>query len=96
MEQFDIEYMCRCLGLAVMKHIETAKDKQHITDILTEPTTSSSTTFSFYNSTYNNKIDFIFTFFNTETNQPQTISNLDAAALKYCNELYQSNGECNY
>jgi hypothetical protein len=82
MEQFDIEYMCRCLGLAVMKHIETAKDKQHITDILTEPTTSSSTTFSFYNSTYNNKIDFIFTFFNTETNQPQTISNLDRLELE--------------
>ena len=81
MEQFDTEYMCRCLGLAVMKHIETAKDKQHITDILTEPSTSS-TTFSFYNSTYNNKIDFIFTFFNTETNQPQTMSNLDRLELE--------------
>ena len=34
MEQFDIEYMCRCLGLAIMKHIEEAKDKQHITDLI--------------------------------------------------------------
>ena len=89
MEQFDTEYMCRCLGLAVMKHIETAKDKQHITDILTLQTAPSTTTtpssketFSFYNSTYNNKIDFIFTFFNNETTQLQTISNLDRLELE--------------
>ena len=86
MEQFDIEYMCRCFGLAVMKHIEAGKDKQHITDILTDPsvtaTAVSKEAFTFYSSTYNSHISFLFSFFNSENNQTQSISNLDRLELE--------------
>ena len=69
--QFDIEYMCRCLGLAIMKHIESGKDKQHITELL-----DIKDNFSFFNSLYNSKMDFLFNFFDKELN-PSQMSNLD-------------------
>ena len=78
MEQFDIEYMCRCLGLAIMKHIEEAKDKQHITDLIDD---SSKEAFSFFNSMYNSKMNFIFNFFNKDNIVPN-ISNLDRLDLE--------------
>ena len=71
LDQFDIEYMCRCLGLAIMKHIESGKDKQHITDLI-----DVKDGFSFFNSLYNSKMDFVLNFFDKKDNVQQ-ISNLD-------------------
>jgi hypothetical protein len=67
-EQFDIEYMCRCLGLALMKHIESAKDKQHILDLI-----NIHEKFDFFNSVFNLNFDF----FNSFLNLQNKISNLD-------------------
>lgn len=76
LDQFDIEYMCRCLGLAIMKHIETGKDKQHITDLM-----DIKDNFSFFNSLYNSKMDFLFNFFSKDNNTQQ-MSNLDRLDLE--------------
>lgn len=68
LEQFDIEYMCRCLGLALMKHIESSKDKQHILNLI-----NIHEKFDFFNSVFNLNFDF----FNSFTNLQNKISNLD-------------------
>lgn len=75
MDQFDIEYMCRCLGLAVMKHLESGKENQHILDLV-----DIKENFSFFDSLYNSNINFFNTFFNIE-NQMNKISNLDQLDL---------------
>ena len=61
MDQFDTEYMCRCLGLAIMKHIEASKEYFHILEII-----GSKEQFNFFNSIYNMNIDFFNTFYNLE------------------------------
>ncbi len=71
MDQFDIEYMCRCLGMALMKHLESSKEKSHIMELVDEKEE-----FSFFNSVFNKNTNFLLTFFNLE-NQIQQISNLD-------------------
>ena len=72
MEQFDIEYMCRCLGLAIMKHLENAKGKQHISDLINMKD------FIFFNSIYNNNINILLNFFDQKIPVPKNqISNLD-------------------
>jgi hypothetical protein len=68
LEQFDIEYMCRCLGLALMKHIESAKEKFHIIDLI-----NTQKKFDFFNSIFNLNFDF----FNSFLNLQNKISNLD-------------------
>ena len=72
MEQFDIEYMCRCLGLAIMKHLENGKGKQHISDLM-----NNNESFSFFNSLYNSNMEFLFNFFDKNKNFEEEISNLD-------------------
>ena len=79
-EQFDIEYMCRCLGLALMKHIESAKDKHHILDLI-----NIKEKFDFFNSVFNLNFDF----FNSFLNLQNKISNLDKL-----DEYYKLNENC--
>ena len=67
-DQFDIEYMCRCLGLALMKHVESSKDKNHILELI-----NTKEKFDFFNSIFNMNFDFFNTFFNLENK----ISNLE-------------------
>lgn len=71
MEQFDIEYMCRCLGIALMKHVESSKEKNHVMDLV-----DNKQQFSFFNSIFNQNINFLMTFFNLES-KIQNVSNLD-------------------
>lgn len=63
MDQFDLEYMSRCLGIAIIKHIENGKDKFHIVDILNDKTEK----FKFFNSIYNSNYEFFSTFFEVDT-----------------------------
>ena len=67
-DQFDIEYMCRCLGLALMKHLESSKDKTHIIELI-----NTKEKFDFFNTIFNINFDFFNTFFNMENK----ISNLE-------------------
>jgi hypothetical protein len=60
--KFDIEFMCRCLGLALMRHLEQGKEKQHITDL---DTPEKAFKFSFMNIDFNNNIHLLKDFFNT-------------------------------
>ena len=84
MEKFDIEYMCRCLSLAIMKLLESSKGKQHITDIMDKENEK----FEFFNNLFNSNMDIISDFFgknkNNENpnNTPQKISNLEKLELK--------------
>ena len=83
MDQFDIEYMCRCLGMALMKHLESSKEKSHVMELVDDKEE-----FSFFNSVYNKNMNFLLTFFNLE-NQIQQISNLDKIDYfeKLCSRL---------
>ena len=92
-DQFDIEYMCRCLGLALMKHIEASKEKFHILDVI-----STNEKFDFFNSVYNMNIEFFNTFYNLEAK----MSNLEKIEAmeeeekeKHFNKIYnQENEKC--
>ena len=77
MEQFDIEYMCRCLGLTIMKHLESAKGKQHICDLVNLKD------FIFFNSLYNSNMNFLFNFFDKSKPVPDNqMSNLDKLEME--------------
>ena len=85
MEKFDIEYMCRCLSLAIMKLLESSKGKQHITDIMEKENEK----FEFFNNLFNSNMDIISDFFgknkdkaNNNNESPQIISNLEKLELK--------------
>ena len=54
LDQFDIEYMCRCLGMALMKHLESSKEKNHVMELL-----DVKEEFSFFNSIFNKNINFL-------------------------------------
>ena len=58
-DQFDLEYMSRCLGIALMKHIENGKERVHICDVLNEDNEK----FMFFNSIYNKNFEFFNNFF---------------------------------
>ena len=65
--KFDIEFMCRCLGLALMRHIEQGKEKQHITELYNEQ--NQKIDFTFFNSDFNDNISLIKDFFNNKNNE---------------------------
>ena len=64
MEKFDIEYMCRCLSLAIMKLLESGKGKQHITDLMEKDNEK----FEFFNNFFNSNYNIISEFFGKEQN----------------------------
>ena len=66
--KFDIEFICRCLGLALMKIIEQGQDKEHITDIYNSNITNTNKyNFTFLNEDFNNNISLIEEFFNSNS-----------------------------
>ena len=76
-EQFDIEYMCKCLGLALIKYLEQGKGKSHITDLI-----KNKDKFIFFNSTYNKNFEILSNFFNSENNKEiDMLSNLEKLNL---------------
>ena len=94
MEKFDIEYMCRCLSLAIMKLLESSKGKQHITDIMEKDNEK----FEFFNTLFNSNMDIIKDFFdknkdnqNDINKNSQMISNLEKLELKEKNTIDDNN-----
>jgi len=75
MEKFDIEYMCRCLSLAIMKLIESGKGKQHITDLMEKENEK----FEFFNTFFNSNYNIISDFFGKNKNiaENNTNNNID-------------------
>ena len=94
MEKFDIEYMCRCLSLAIMKLLESGKGKQHITDIMEKENEK----FEFFNNLFNSNMDIISEFFGknkdgqNNDNTAQKISNLEKLELKE-NKIVDDNND---
>ena len=76
-EKFDIEYMCRCLSLAIMKLLESGKGKQHITDLMEKDNEK----FEFFNNLFNSNYNIISEFFgkeqNNENNNIEVNDNID-------------------
>ena len=63
--KFDIEFICRCLGLAVMKIIEQGQDKEHISDLYNSNNSKNNKyIFNFLNDDFNKNIFLIEEFFN--------------------------------
>ena len=71
MEKFDIEYMCRCLSLAIMKLLESGKGKQHITDLMDKENEK----FEFFNNFFNTNYNIISDFFGRNKNNNETNDN---------------------
>ena len=68
--KFDIEFICRCLGLALMKYIEQGKEKEHITELYDKDNKiSNKYNFFFLNEEFNNNIFLIEEFFNIDNNK---------------------------
>ena len=105
MDKFDIEYMCRCLSLAIMKLLESSKGKQHITDLMEKDNEK----FEFFNNCMNSNFNIITDFFgkknnseiNTQNNNENNnntenkISNLDKLELQE-NKSINDNEDINF
>ena len=67
--KYDIEFICRCLGLALMKIIEQGQEREHITDLYDKNINNKNKfNFSFLNEEFNENIFLIEEFFNRENN----------------------------
>ena len=65
---FDLEFMCRCLGLCLSILIETSKESPHITEINLEALSASEIKYFFFNDVFNENINFLFDLFDKEVN----------------------------
>ena len=83
--KFDIEFMCRCLGLALMKLIEQGKEKQHITELYTSEQ-NQDLKFTFFNKDFNNNISLLKDFFNNKENNKVKFGDLHMMSVleKFC------------
>ena len=85
--KFDIEFMCRCLGLALMRIIEQGKEKQHITELyISNEKDNQVLNFKFYNSDFNKSINLLKDFFNTNNNEKLGEMNMISILEKFCLE----------
>ena len=67
--KYDIEFICRCLGLALMKIIEQGQEREHITDLYDKNINNKNKfNFSFLNEEFNENIFLIEEFFNIDNN----------------------------
>ena len=77
---FDVEFLCRCLGLCLSILIDTSKESPHITEINLEALSASEIKYFFFNEVYNENINFLFDVFDKEVNtdiNAEQISPLD-------------------
>ena len=65
---FDLEFLCRCLGLCLAILIETSKESPHITEINLEALSAAEIKYFFFNDTFNDNINFLFDLFDKEVN----------------------------
>ena len=56
---FDLEFLCRCLGLCLSILIETSKESPHITEINLEALSAAEIKYFFFNDTFNDNINFL-------------------------------------
>ena len=87
--KFDIEFMCRCLGLALMKHIEQGKEKQHITELFSDKNQNPILYFTFFNTDFNNNISLLKDFFKNDKDSKLGDLNMISILEKF----YLENGE---
>ena len=92
--KFDIEFMCRCLALALMKHIEQGKEKMHITDLYPIIPNNSvenkklKLNFSFFNQSFNQNMNLLTEFFCEKNNDHGNLGDLNMRSIleKFCLE----------
>ena len=92
--KFDIEFMCRCLALALMKHIEQGKEKMHITDLY--PIIPNNSTenkkpklnFCFFNQSFNQNMNLLTEFFCEKNNDQGNLGDLNMRSIleRFCLE----------
>ena len=91
--KFDIEFMCRCLGLALMKHIEQGKEKQHITELFSDQNQNQiqnveqNMNFTFFNTDFNNNISLLKDFFKNSNDSKLGDSNMISILEKFYIEI---------
>ena len=89
---FDVEFLCRCLGLCLAILIETSKESPHITEINLEALSASEIKYFFFNDAYNDNINFLFDVFDKEVNTDINIEQISPLDKLEC-FLAQNNNE---
>ena len=89
--KFDIEFMCRCLALALMKHIEQGKEKMHITELYPVSGGEQKFIFNFFNQSFTQNINLLTEFFKDKNNSDSANIHLGDMKMisvleKYCLE----------
>ena len=75
---FDVEYMVRCLSIAIMRHIESSKESFHIIELL-----DNNEKFVFFNKIYTSNLKLFNTFFHMDPNKVSNLENLDIIEKKW-------------
>jgi hypothetical protein len=95
--KYDIEFICRCLGLALMKLIEQGQEREHITELFDENNKKNNKyNFYFLNEEFNNNIYLLEEFFNELNSKDNTDKNKilgDFNLLPIIEKLELKNGE---
>ena len=78
--KFDIEFMCRCLGLALMRHFEQGNEKQHITELYTP---DKDLKYNFINTDFNKNLKLIKDFYNihNDINKDSKLGDLNVISI---------------
>ena len=95
--KYDIEFICRCLGLALMKLIEQGQEREHITELFDENNKKNNKyNFYFLNEEFNNNINLLEEFFNELNSKDNNDKNKilgDFNLLPIIEKLELKNGE---
>ena len=87
--KFDIEFMCRCLSLALMRLIEQGNEKQHITELYQ---LDQNLKFYFINSDFNKNLHLIKDFYNiSNTNKDFKLGDLNLISI--LEKFYMENND---
>ena len=91
--KYDIEFICRCLGLSLMKLIEQGQEKEHITELYDKNNKDNNKyNYFFMNEEFNENIFLIEEFFN-DINNNKILGEMNKTTI--LENFYMKKGEIN-
>ena len=95
--KYDIEFICRCLGLSLMKLIEQGQEKEHITELYDQNNKNKNKyNYYFMNEEFNENIFLIEEFFNDIINNKDNNKLLgDMNKISILENFYMKKGDIN-
>ena len=94
--KYDIEFICRCLGLSLMKLIEQGQEKEHITELYDQNNKNKNKyNYYFMNEEFNENIFLIEEFFNDINNKDNNKLLGDMNRISILENFYMKKGDIN-